>query len=179
MIAQRRSIAGKEPHERTMSHDYDNDFTGWAESQAAILRSVPQGLLGLDTDNLAEEIADLGRSEVRETSSLLRQVLVHLIKLAVQPEAEAADHWIDEIMAFQGDAVLACSPGIQQRIDLTRIWKLACNGAIRSLERHGRRSVHLPDACPFSLDELLRTDLDPIAAADKIRAAMMVRPLPS
>ena len=154
------------------ARDYESDFIGWTECQAQILQSLPKGAFGLDTANLAEEIADLGRSEIRETSSLLRQVLVHLIKLAAEPDSEPADHWIDEILAFQGDAVLACSPGIRQRIDMPRIWKLAANAAARSLERHGVHLDRLPDECPFSLDEMLGTDFNPAAAAERISRVM-------
>ena len=154
------------------ARDYESDFVGWTECQARILHGMPKGAFGLDTDNLAEEIADLGRSEIRETSSLLRQVLVHLIKLAAEPDSDPAGHWIDEILAFQGDAILACSPGIRQRIDLPRIWQLAANAAVRSLEAHGVLIGALPDACPFSLDELLASDFDPAGASRRVSAAI-------
>jgi hypothetical protein len=172
MTASARSNVGKADFEMDTARDHDSDFVGWTESQAAILKNLPRGAFGLDAENLAEEIADLGRTEVRETSSLLRQVLVHLIKLAAEPGSEAADHWVEEALAFQGDAVLACTPGIRQRVDIPRIWKLAGNGAVRALERHGMRLDNLPDTCPFSLDELLQTDFDPIAAANKLAAAI-------
>jgi len=133
------------------ARDYENDFIGWTECQAAILKSVPRGSLGLDTENLAEEIADLGRSEIRETSSLLRQVLAHLIKLAAQPGSDSADLWMEEVLALQGDAVLACTPGIRQRIDVPRIWKLAANAAARSLQRHGIYSRRV--ARPHNVEE--------------------------
>ena len=47
--------------------DYESDFVGWTEHQAGVLKALasrarpggPQeGLSGLDTENLAEEIAD-------------------------------------------------------------------------------------------------------------------------
>ncbi|ESR25987.1 DUF29 domain-containing protein [Lutibaculum baratangense] len=148
--------------------EQDGDFVAWTERQSRILRGIPGGTIGLDTERLAEEVADLGRSEIRETSSLLRQVLVHLIKLAAEPDAEAAAHWLDEVLAFQGDAVLACSPGIRKRIDLPTIWRLACNGARRSLEDRGIVVTGLPEACPFTLDELLEVEFDPRAAAGRL-----------
>lgn len=152
--------------------EHERDFVGWTESQANILRKLPAGTLGLDTENLAEEIEDLGRSEIRETSGLLRQVLVHLIKLAVQPDAEPVSHWLDEALTFQGNAVLACSPGIRQRIDAAAIWRLACNGAVRSLEQHGVSAPRLPTECPFTIDQLLDPEFDPKSAADVITAAI-------
>lgn len=155
--------------------EHDTDFVGWTESQAGILRSMPAGTLGLDTENLAEEIADLGRSEIRETSTLLRQVLAHLVKLAAQPHAEPARHWMEEVLAFQGDAVLACSPGIRQRIDVATIWRLACNAARRSLAQYGVTIADLPAECPFTIEELLDADFDPALAAKRIAAAIVYR----
>lgn len=87
--------------------DHERDFIGWTESQAGILRAMPAGAMGLDTQNLAEEIEDLGRSEIRAASSLLRQLLVHLLKLAVQPHLDAASHWVDDALVLQNDALLA------------------------------------------------------------------------
>lgn len=152
--------------------EHERDFVGWTESQANILRKIPAGTLGLDTENLAEEIEDLGRSEIRETSSLLRQALVHLIKLAVQPDAEPVQHWLDEALTFQGNAVLACSPGIRKRIDVPAIWRLACNGAVRSLEQHGISAPRLPTQCPFAIDQLLDPEFDPRSAVSIIAAAI-------
>jgi hypothetical protein len=59
-----------------------------------------------------------------------------------------------------------------QRIDIQRIWKLAGNGAARFLQRQGINLDTLPDECPFSLEELLVTDFDPVAAAKRIALAM-------
>jgi hypothetical protein len=174
-----RGKAGKAEIEMDAVRDHESDFVGWTERQAAILRSLPGGTFGLDTINLAEEIADVGRSEIRETSSLLRQVLVHLIKLAARPDSAAADHWVDEVLAFQGDAVLACTPGIRQRIELERLWQLACNAAARSLARRGDELGALPAACPLTLDDLLAVAFDPLAAAGRIAAASGVRPPPA
>ena len=157
------------------AHEHDTDFVGWTESQAGILRAVPNGTLGLDTENLAEEIADLGRSEIRETSALLRQVLVHLVKLAAQPYAEPALHWVEEILAFQGDAVLARSPGIRQRVDVPAVWRLACNAARRSLAQYEVTVADLPAECPFTSEGLLDADFNPAFAARRIAAAMASR----
>lgn len=157
------------------AREHDTDFMGWTENQAGILRAMPIGTSGLDTENLAEEIADLGRSEIRETSTLLRQVLVHLVELAAQPHAEPARHRVKEVLAFQGDAVLACLPGIRQRIDVAAVWRLACNAARRSLAQDGVTVANLPGECPFTIEELLDADFDPAPAARRIAAAMVSR----
>lgn len=152
--------------------EYDRDFVGWTEHQAALLRALPSGVHGLDTAQLAEEIEDLGRTEIRAVSSLLRQTLVHLIKLSLEPEAQAAEHWIDEILTFQADAVVASSAGIRQRVDIQAVWFLAGKRARLRLASRDAKTAVLPKDCPFTLDELLSDEFDPVEYARKLRLAL-------
>ena len=64
---------------------YDQDFVLWTEKQAAALRAAKGSNLPLDWENLAEEIASLGKSDRRELRSQIRRVLRHLLKLEVYP----------------------------------------------------------------------------------------------
>jgi len=151
---------------------HDVDFYRWTEDQAARLRAQPFVAEALDADNLAGEIEDMGRSEIREVSSLLHQTLAHLLKFAIDPKSPAVEHWFEESLTFQGDAVIAFSPGLKQRLDLETIWRVACNGATRSLERHGVAVPPLPQACPLTLDQLLDPEFDPGRAVEAISAGI-------
>jgi hypothetical protein len=151
---------------------HDSDFYGWTQEQAGILRETPAEDTRLDIANLAEEIEDMGRAEILAISSLLRQTVIHLLKLAIEPDSPSVDHWFDEIVTFQGDAVLAFSPGLKQRLDLEKIWRVACNGATRYLERHGVVVPQLPASCPFSLDDLLDPEFDPETATQTLSTAI-------
>ena len=134
---------------QSSSATHDVDFYRWTQEQAALLRTGRFEDPALDIDNLVEEIEDMGRSEIREISSLLRATLTHLLKMALSRDTQSVDHWFNETLAFQGDAVIAFSPGLRQRLDLGRIWRVACNGALRSLERYRVAIPALPNACPF------------------------------
>ncbi|SFN99694.1 protein of unknown function DUF29 [Bradyrhizobium sp. Rc3b] len=151
---------------------HDTDFYGWTQEQAGILRETPPVDSRLDSANLAEEIEDVGRAEILAISSLLRQTLIHLLKSTIEPDSQAATHWFDEIVTFQGDAVLAFSPEIRQRLELEKIWRVACNGAIRSLAKRGVVAPQLPSTCPFSLDDLLDPEFDPETATQTLSAAI-------
>jgi hypothetical protein len=151
---------------------HDSDFYGWTQEQAGILRETLAEDARLDIVNLAEEIEDMGRAEILAISSLLRQTIIHLLKLAIQPDSPSATHWFDEIVTFQGDAVLAFSPGLKQRLDLDKIWRVGCNGATRSLEKQGGVVPRLPSACPLSLDDLLDPEFDPETATQTLSAAI-------
>ena len=155
----------------TPSQQHDTDFYRWTQDQAVLLRALPRSSNPLDIDNLAEEIEDMGRAEIKEISSLLRQTLVHLVKIAFDPEAPSVAHWVGEASGFQGDAVLAYSPGLRQRLDLPKIWSVAKRNATDSLAESGVAVPPLPDECPLSLDQLLDVDFSPREAAAVVLAS--------
>lgn len=163
---------GEHHRDRRDRSAHARDFVAWTREQADLLRAIPRETSPLDLDNLIEEIEDMGRSEIREVSNLLRQTLVHLLKIAIDPEASARVHWFDEVIAFQGDATLAFSPSLARRIDLARIWRVACNGASRSLAKHGVAVPPLPRDCPLALDDLLDPSFDPDGAVASIAGAI-------
>lgn len=154
------------------AQQHDVDFYQWTQEQAAILRGMSRDACPLDLDNLTEEVEDMGRDEIRVISSLLRQTITHLLKTDIAPDTPPSDHWFDEIVTFQGDAVLAFSPGLKQRLDLEKIWRVACNGATRSLENRGVTVPPLPANCPLTLDDLLDPEFDPDKAAKVLAAAI-------
>jgi hypothetical protein len=92
--------------------------------------------------------------------------------MAINPDNRSAEHWFDEIVAFQGDAALTITPGLKQRIELEKIWHVACNGASKLLEQQGVAVPQLPVACPFTLDELLDGKFDPKLSVLKLTAAI-------
>lgn len=153
------------------SQQHDTDFYGWTQDQAALLRALPRHSNRLDIENLAEEIEDMGRSEIKEVSSLLRQTLSHLVKIAVDGDARSVPHWVSEASGFQSDAVLACSPGLAQRLDLAKIWKLAKRNAADGLGEFGVSVPPLPRECPLTLEQLLDADFSPREAAAAVAAS--------
>ncbi|WP_338070450.1 DUF29 domain-containing protein [Bathymodiolus platifrons methanotrophic gill symbiont] len=63
--------------------NYNTDFYGWTQEQAALLKAGR--LSDLDIDNLLEEVETMGRSEKRELDSRLTVLLIHLLKWQYQP----------------------------------------------------------------------------------------------
>jgi len=151
---------------------YDADFYIWTQEQAALLRKLPRGSFALDIDHIAEEIEDMGRSEISKVSSLLRQVLIHLLKLVTEPDSPSREHWLSEILTFQSDALLVFTPGMKQRIDLDRVWQIVRNGVANLSKNSQRQAPVLPIKCPLSLDELLAADFDLRGAIEQIAASI-------
>ena len=63
------------------SQTYDHDFLRWAEEQSILLRA---GRVGeLDYDHILEELEDRGKEQKVALQSLFRQIIIHLLKLAL------------------------------------------------------------------------------------------------
>ena len=78
--------------------DYAQDYAAWAFNQARRLRELRPN--DLDTLNIAEELEDLGKAEVRKLVSLLRVVILHLIKWDIQPTFRSRS-WSNSIREHQ------------------------------------------------------------------------------
>jgi hypothetical protein len=152
-------------HQPRISPDYDDDFFAWTQHQAELLRAV-EGTAdklpsGVDIKHVAEEIEDLGKAELRGATSLIRQILVNLIKAASEPNPRTRGHWRAEATAFQADLPGYFAASMRQVIDLDNLWQKALKVAGTSLEAQGSTlAPGLPAKCPCSLDDLLKDDFD-------------------
>src|SRR5437763_9309564 len=77
---------------------YDEDFYAWTREQAELLRRVRPGENRLDVELIAEEIEDLGKSELHAAQSLCEHIIEHLLKLEYSGLGEPAEDWKDEIV---------------------------------------------------------------------------------
>jgi hypothetical protein len=138
---------------------YDRDILAWSEHQSTLLRRVARGerLNDVDWDHVVEEIEDVGLSELNAVRSYLRQMLVHLLKLYGWPDSTASDHWRLELRGFQADAVQRFAPSMRQRIEVTTLYRRAYM-QLEGLSLDNRPPRQFPEACPFSLDDLLEGD---------------------
>ena len=140
---------------------YERDALAWAEQQASLLRRLAAGERvndAVDWPNVIEEVQDVGLSELRACRSLLRQALLHLLKLHAWPGSSAAAHWRDEVGAFLDDAAQRFTPSMRQRIELEELYAKALRRARETADATGEPRP-LPDACPFRLDDLLAGNL--------------------
>jgi hypothetical protein len=145
---------------------YERDALAWAERQAELLRRLAAGERmneAVDWPNVIEEVRDVGLSELRACQSLLRQAMVHLIDLHAWPDSQAVTHWYDEAGVFLDDAADRFAPSMRQRIDLGELYAKARRRAQAARETSGSPRP-LPEACPFTLDELLAGDVAALLA---------------
>lgn len=135
------------------TNDYDADFYGWIQDQAAKLKAGQ--LNALDVANLAEEIESMGRSEKRSLISHFTVLYLHLLKWQYQSERRG-NSWRFSIANARGDIedILADSPSLKPALPdlIGRAYRRA------RLEASGETGIFIenfPDQCPWSIDQSL------------------------
>ena len=138
---------------------YDSDFLAWTSDQARRLRALARSGSNVDLDlpHVAEEVDDMGRSQIQAVESLVANVIAHLLKIEHASASQPHAHWRVEIAAWRGDiaARLDDSPSIRGRLDLERAYRRAAAIVRISLREHEGRTVDLPELCPFALERIL------------------------
>jgi Domain of unknown function DUF29 len=136
---------------------YDADVLLWSEQQADLLRRRAAGELvndtALDWPNIAEEIADVGRSEWRAVESHLVQALVHDLKAEAWPLSREVPHWRAEARRQRDEARAAFTPSMMQRIDVARLYARARRAMPETMD--DMPPLPVPEVCPVTLRELL------------------------
>ena len=159
---------------------YEEDVHAWAEHQSELLRRLARTRhdlpKDLDLEHIAEEVEDVGNIQRAAAKSLMRQILIHLIKLHLLPENDAANHWRGEIVTFHDDLQDRLDPSMRVRIDLDDLWRRSVRQVRLSLEREGLRlpnePVFIPPGrCPVDFADFRAADFDTQAALAAIREA--------
>lgn len=134
---------------------YNRDVLAWSEHQADLLRRLGRGerVNGVDWEQVAEEIEDVGLSELHSVESFLLQILIHLLKIHGWPDSPSVRHWGSEIPVFQAGMRRRFAPSMRQRIDLTAIYADAVE-ALEDEQFDGLSPRPWPAVCPFTLDQL-------------------------
>ena len=148
-----------------MSDLHDTDIILWSERQATLLRRVAEGerLNDVDWPHVIEEIADVGIAELNAVRGLLRQAMIHLLKIHLSPEDQARSHWHRELDAFIDSALDRYVPSMKQRIDVQPIWERAKQRIARHFPDHPGTAA-LPRVCPWTPDDLLTHEHDVLLA---------------
>jgi Domain of unknown function DUF29 len=148
---------------------YDEDFYAWTQQQAQALRTHFKGDNRLDVEHLAEEVEDLGRSELHAVESFVENVIEHFLKLDYSGWAEARNHWRAEVDAFRASIERKITPRIRQQVEteLETLYDRARRGAARSLHQREPDFVRrLPKTCPYDWDAIWYRDLMAEAGID-------------
>jgi hypothetical protein len=132
---------------------YETDFYGWANEQAALLRSGR--LSEADIANIAEEIESLGKSEKRELVSRLTVLLMHLLKWKYQPLGRSSS-WETTIKLQRNDIVdhMADNPSLQPLVP-EAMAKANRNAVLSAADETKLPHSIFPKTCEWSFDQVV------------------------
>ena len=136
---------------------YEEDFYAWTQQQAELLRRLRVVGNEIDLEHIAEEIEDLGRSDLRAARSLCQHIIEHFLKLEYSGLDEPRDHWRDEIVEWRLQLEQILTRSIEAKLDLPAQYRTALR-LLRRLERDvpGLMS-RVPRECPYTLAQILGT----------------------
>ena len=140
--------------------EYDTDILLWSEHQAALLRRRAAGELvneaEMDWPNIAEEIEDVGRSQLHAVESLLVQALRHMLKADAWPLSRDAPTWRADAIDFRRQARRRFVPSMRQRIDVAGLYADALAAMPETID--GQPPLPMSEVCSVTLDDLLSDD---------------------
>lgn len=136
---------------------YDQDFVEWTKCAAQALR---EGRLQQpDLDLVAMEIEDMGKRDQRSVENSTKVLVHHLLKWQMQP-GKRSTSWKLSIIEHRDriNRLFEDSPSLGRHVS-------------QRLESIYRRAVHsakaatglesFPEQCPWTFDEILRTEFFP------------------
>lgn len=138
---------------------YETDVVAWANEQAALLRSGK--LSEIDCENIAEEIADVGKSEQRELVSRMAILIAHLLKWKFQSERRGSS-WEKIIKAQRKDVAYALkeSPSLKTKLNDPEWYEVIWSKAV-AIAANETQLEHLPDDCIWTVEEVLSPEFWP------------------
>ena len=142
---------------------YDEDFYAWTRDQAKHLRAQASLRKNepIDWRLLAEEVEDLGRSELHTCQSLTDQIIAHLLKLHFSGATEPRVGWRTELAAFRASLRRRLTPSIRRKIEaqLEEHFAEAKNLVLPGFETYEPDRLQLlPAACPYTFAQILSPD---------------------
>lgn len=144
---------------------YDDDFYAWTKYQAEVLRTLRTDDNRFDRENLVEEIEDLGKSYRDAARSQVRRILEHFLKLAYSPATDPRSDWMGSIAEARDSLRDQLTLTLRHDVEanFADLYRNARHRARLALSRYseGDAADALPNASPFSLDDVLRDEWYP------------------
>jgi len=132
---------------------YEQDFYGWTQEQADLIRAGK--VSSLDLENLLEEIESMGRSEQRALGSRLEVLLMHLLKWQYQPDRRSTS-WRLTIEDQRERIALLVEKNPSFKHSVPEIYRQAYHFAIRAaMLDTGLDRAAFPAQCPWSFEQVM------------------------
>ena len=133
--------------------DHDSDEHAWLREQARLLRG--HRFDKVDHVHLAELLDDMAKRDVRDVSSRLVQLLMHLLKFTCQPDRRSRS-WVISVQKQQiGLEDLLESPSLRRAAEDRFVQSFNRARSMAAAET-GLPESAFPSVSPWTLDEALR-----------------------
>ncbi|MGE0085903.1 MAG: DUF29 domain-containing protein [Desulfococcaceae bacterium] len=139
---------------------YGQDFYAWLMNSARLLRE--KNFSDLDTENIAEELEGMARSDKRQLINRLAVLLAHLLKWQFQP-ALRSKSW-ERTLREQRKRIrllLEDSPSLTHELD-KKIHDAYEIAILSAANETGFDEDSFPASCEYSLDEILGDHFYPV-----------------
>lgn len=137
--------------------DHDRDFHAWTREQARLLREAARQRIDvpIDWEHIAEELDGMG-DQIRDAiQSRLATVIEHLLKLEYSPDPSPRRKWRASVDKARRHLArkLERHPSLKHWPEtvLDDAWQ---DGRDDALLDDSIATVPLPDACPYTLDQI-------------------------
>jgi Domain of unknown function DUF29 len=137
---------------------YEIDDYLWLQETVKLLKNRDFNLL--DLDNLIEELESLGSEKKHQVTSLLEQIIRHLLLLEYwDSESERnSNHWTAEIVGFRTQLNYRMTTNFHNYLteELDKIY----HNAAKYVSKKSGLNI-FPQQCPYTLEQLLNEDWFP------------------
>lgn len=138
---------------------YENDFFGWIQQQAELLKSGR--FSELDTEHLIEEVEAMGRSERRELTRRLEVLMTHLLKWQYQPEFRGRSWQLAIIEQRRRiSKLLANNPSLKPELESCFL-DAYDDARFGAMKETGLELDTFPVEAPFGIEKALKMDFLP------------------
>jgi hypothetical protein len=132
---------------------YETDDLEWLDLTIKLLKT--RQFDSLDLENLIEELEDLGSEKRNTVTSLLNQIIRHLLLLEywINERERNTNHWRSEIINFRDQLDQRLTTNLRNYLqeNLDFIYKRA----LLYVQEKTGYTVNFPTECPYTLDQLL------------------------
>lgn len=132
---------------------YEEDFSAWLYEQADMIRAGR--FADVDSENVAEELEGMARSEFRSLVSALRILMLHMLKWDFQAERRSSS-WVESIrnQRHDYDDVLTDDPSLKPRREEALV-KAYRRARLDAATETGLALDQFPPSCPYDWDQIL------------------------
>ncbi len=135
---------------------YEADETAWLETMAELIQQ--DRFNELDYSHLKEYLADMARRDRREVRSRLAVLSAHLLKWTCQAD-QRTNSWRGTIIVQRQELEDLLRSGVLRNHAQAVLAEAYANGVQQAAAETGLSADTFPDACPYTLDQLLSQDL--------------------